>query len=306
MLVSRGVAGTFGGPASALALAIVSDIVPPERRGQAMGKVLGAFAVASVLGVPAGLEIAHLGGFRLPFFAVAALGVVVTAGAMLLLPPLTGHLERLGKHRSTFLELIRRPGVAVALSCNGLVMFGHFALVPNLAAYFQFNFGFPRDGLGFLYFVGGTISFATMRLAGMLADRFGAPLIEHPVRIAAVSGRDDRAVIERQLGRRARGEDRGARKERRACKRGANDRERLHGALSIEEVRRMLHGCGYRPGEFVGSRSEPFGWAALSLFACGVTGFGRFGLSPRGALVMRLGTGVPFDSFGFIVEPCPG
>jgi predicted MFS family arabinose efflux permease len=177
MLVTRCVAGTFGGPASALALAIVSDIVPPERRGQAMGKVLGAFAVASVLGVPAGLELAHLGGFRLPFFAVAALGVVVTAGALISLPPLTGHLERLGRHRSTFLELIRRPGVAVALSCNGLVMFGHFALVPNLAAYFQFNFGFPRDGLGFLYFVGGTISFATMRLAGLLADRFGAPLI---------------------------------------------------------------------------------------------------------------------------------
>jgi len=177
MLITRCIAGTFGGPASALALAIVSDVVPPERRGQAMGKVLGAFAAASVLGVPAGLELAHLGGFRLPFFAVAALGVVVTACALLLLPSLTGHLARRGRHQTSFLELIRRPGVATALSCNGLVMFGHFALVPNLAAYFQFNFGFPRDGLGFLYFVGGTISFATMRLAGLLADRFGAPLI---------------------------------------------------------------------------------------------------------------------------------
>jgi predicted MFS family arabinose efflux permease len=61
----------------------------------------------------------------------------------------------------------------VALLANGLVMLGHFALVPNLAAYFQFNFGYPREHLGLLYFVGGLISIGTMRLAGYLADRIG-------------------------------------------------------------------------------------------------------------------------------------
>src|SRR5687768_14246673 len=52
LLAARIVAGAFGGPATALSLAIVSDVVPPERRGRAMGAVMGAFAVASVLGVP--------------------------------------------------------------------------------------------------------------------------------------------------------------------------------------------------------------------------------------------------------------
>lgn len=187
MLVTRCVAGTFGGPASALALAIVSDVVPPERRGQAMGKLLGAFAVASVLGVPAGLELAHLGGFRLPFFAVASLGVLITACALVLLPPLTGHLARRDTPQTSFIELIRRPGVVTALSCNGLVMLGHFALVPTLTAYLQFNFGYPRDDFGFLYFVGGTISFATMRLAGRLTDRFGSPRIAAGATVAYIA-----------------------------------------------------------------------------------------------------------------------
>ena len=40
------------------------------------------------------------------------------------------------------------------------------------------------------------------------------------------------------------------------------------------------------PLRFVGSRSVPCGCAALSFAADGVTGFGRFGLSPRGATVI--------------------
>ena len=52
LLVARVVAGAFGGPATSLSLSIVADTVPPERRGKAMGAVMGAFSVAAVLGVP--------------------------------------------------------------------------------------------------------------------------------------------------------------------------------------------------------------------------------------------------------------
>lgn len=176
MLATRWAAGMFGGPASALSLAIISDVIPPERRGRAMGAVLGAFAFASVLGVPAGLELAHLGGWRLPFFAVALAGVCAALLAFVVLPPLTLHLSR-ARPSGTVFELLRRPEVAVALLSNGVVMLGHFALVPNLAAYFQYNFGYPRDRLGLLYFTGGIISIGTMRVAGYLADRIGVSVV---------------------------------------------------------------------------------------------------------------------------------
>jgi predicted MFS family arabinose efflux permease len=108
MLVTRWIAGTFGGPASALSLAIVSDVIPPERRGRAMGAVLGAFAFASVLGVPAGLELSHHGGWRAPFFAIAVVGALVAVLALSLLPPLTSHLTR-ARSNGSVVDLVKRP-----------------------------------------------------------------------------------------------------------------------------------------------------------------------------------------------------
>lgn len=178
LLAARVIAGAFGGPATSLALAIISDTIPPERRGRAMGAVMGAFSVASVLGVPAGLELARLGGWRAPFYTVAALGAVLAAAAVALLPPQRAHLaaDRRGPPIS-FRDVLSRPVVLLALSGTAVGVIANFALIPNLSAYFQFNRGYPRDELGLLYMIGGAISFGTMRLAGWLTDRYGAPIV---------------------------------------------------------------------------------------------------------------------------------
>jgi predicted MFS family arabinose efflux permease len=64
LVLARGLAGAFGGPATAISLSIIADVVPPARRGRAMGAVMGAFSVASVLGVFAALQLATWGGWR--------------------------------------------------------------------------------------------------------------------------------------------------------------------------------------------------------------------------------------------------
>jgi predicted MFS family arabinose efflux permease len=173
LLVARAVAGMFGGPATALALAIVADVVPPERRGRAMGAVMGAFSIASVLGVPAGLELARLGGWQTPFFAVGALCLLVNVIAFRIMPPLTAHLA--GRHgpQLGLRQLVTRPLVLLSLACTLVAMMGNFALIPNLSAYVQLNLGYPRERLGLLYLIGGAITFATLRIAGFLADRVG-------------------------------------------------------------------------------------------------------------------------------------
>jgi predicted MFS family arabinose efflux permease len=174
MLAARVLAGAFGGPAMSLSLAIVSDVVAPERRGRAMGAVMGGFAAASVLGVPAGLELARVGGWRLPFIAVAVLGASLATIAVVLLPPLVHHLREASTAPSRMRDMLRRPTVALALLATATLMTAHFALVSNIAAFWQFNLGYPRERLGVLFVVGGAVSFATMRLAGRLADRAGA------------------------------------------------------------------------------------------------------------------------------------
>lgn len=174
LLASRVLAGVFGGPATSVSLAIVTDAVPPSRRGKAMGQVMAAFSVASIIGVPTGLELARHFGFRVPFFAVGALSLVVTLFATRLLPEMRDHLRTGPRQGGPFLSSI----AWVSLTNTAVTMLGVFSIVPNIAAFLQFNLGYPREALSTFYLVGGIASFFAMRLVGSWVDRVGAiPLI---------------------------------------------------------------------------------------------------------------------------------
>jgi predicted MFS family arabinose efflux permease len=173
LLLARVIAGAFGGPATSLAFSIIADTIPSSHRGRAMGTVMGAFSVASVLGVPAGLLLAERFSWRAPFFTVAALGVVVGVTAIAFLPPLRGHLER--PHSAvTAVELVSRPLVQLSYLMTAIVMMAGFVVIPNIAAYVQLNLGLPRAYLKHAYGVGGVASFVATQLGGRLVDRFGS------------------------------------------------------------------------------------------------------------------------------------
>ena len=177
LMAARVLAGTFGGPATSIAYSIIADVIPPERRGKAMGAVMGAFSIASVLGVPAGLEVARLGGWSMPFFAVAALGLLVTAGVITFLGPMRRHLDdpaRAAEARPSLRELFTRPTVLMSWTMTATVMLGGFLLIPNISAFVQGNLAFPRARLSSLYGVGGVMSFFATRLGGRLVDRWGS------------------------------------------------------------------------------------------------------------------------------------
>jgi predicted MFS family arabinose efflux permease len=180
LVLARVIAGAFGGPATSLALSIIADVVPAQRRGRAMGAVMGAFSVASVLGVPAGLRLSRMGGWRLPFLAVAGLGVIVVAAAIRALPPLRLHLANrtAGAARAPRLSvLLASPTVRLALGTNMAVMMAAFLVIPNISPHLLQNLAVPRPRLEVLYMVGGLVSFAVMRIAGNLVDRAGAPVV---------------------------------------------------------------------------------------------------------------------------------
>lgn len=177
LIAARMVAGAFGGPAAALGFAIVSDVVAPERRGRAMGALMGAFSASAVLGVPVGLELAHRWGWKAPFFTLAAVGLVLGVMAAGMLPPLRQHLiyraQQVHSPLKEMIDLFLSRKVQLAAFTQFCTMAAGFLLVPNLAAYVQYNAGYPRDGMGTLYLCGGAISFFAMRLAGNSVDRFG-------------------------------------------------------------------------------------------------------------------------------------
>ena len=177
MIAARLLAGAFGGPATALSLSIVADAVPIERRGRALGAVMGAFSVASVVGVPAGLWLARHGTWRTPFFAVSTLGLLVAGGALRLMPSMRGHIARAREYAAApdpaAVSLFRRPAALASLAAMGATMMSSFSVIPNIAAFLQFNLGFPRDQLDVMYMAGGATSFVVLRLAGRAVDRLG-------------------------------------------------------------------------------------------------------------------------------------
>jgi predicted MFS family arabinose efflux permease len=159
-------------------MSIIADVIPPARRGKAMGAVMGAFSAASVLGVPAGLELARRGGFRLPFFSVALLGLVIWGFAMTMLPSLGAHQAHAGHPRegqgTRSFDLLMRPTILASYTMTALAMMAGFVLIPNISAHLQVNLGYPRARIGLLYLAGGVVSFFAMRIAGRLVDRFGS------------------------------------------------------------------------------------------------------------------------------------
>jgi predicted MFS family arabinose efflux permease len=173
LMLARVIAGAFGGPATSVALSVIADVVPAERRGRALGIVMGAFAAASVFGVPVSLELARLGGWRVPFFAVAGMGVIVAGGAIVMMPSLRLHMA-MTDQRSRILTFLSEPTVIYSLGSTFSVMIASFCVVPNLSSYLQINRGFPREHLGALYLVGGSVSYVAMRIVGSQVDRLGA------------------------------------------------------------------------------------------------------------------------------------
>ena len=174
LLLARAVCGSFGGISGATIMAIVSDIVPPDRRGAGMGFIMTAFSMAAALGVPFGLFLAREFVWEAPFCFLAALSALVWSLVFALLPPVRGHLATVPRSRfGAFLELLRDANAGRALLFMASMIVGHFMIVPLLSPHLVHNVGLPEKHLFLVYFVGGACSVFSAPYVGRLADRRG-------------------------------------------------------------------------------------------------------------------------------------
>ncbi len=177
-LAARGLTGLFGGTLGALVLAIVGDAIPLERRASAMGWVMTAFSVASVVGVPAGIFLAAKFSWHMPFFVIGGLAAVFIGLIVLAVPPLRGQLtHRADGERPSpleaFRQIARSENQRRALYFTLALMLGHFTIIPFIAPYMQLNIGFSNEQVTYIYAIGGTLTAFLLPLFGRLADRVG-------------------------------------------------------------------------------------------------------------------------------------
>ena len=94
LMFARIASGIFGGVLSAMIQTIVGDVIPFERRGRAMGVVMSAFSVSSVMGVPLGLYMAAHMDWHAPFIGIGLLSSLVLVIGIFTLPVMNQHLQR--------------------------------------------------------------------------------------------------------------------------------------------------------------------------------------------------------------------
>lgn len=174
LLLTRSLAGGFGGILGALILSIVSDVVPLERRAKGIGAVMASFGLASVIGVPFGLYIATAFSWQTPFLLLGIMALVIQAVMVFVVPPLTTHLS--ARHLSP-VEVLRsifgNPSARTGLAFSAVLMLGHFTIIPFIAPYMVGNVGLSEKQLALIYLTGGSCTLVFSPWVGKMADKYG-------------------------------------------------------------------------------------------------------------------------------------
>ncbi|XXF81263.1 myxochelin export MFS transporter MxcK [Myxococcaceae bacterium GXIMD 01537] len=170
LLAARTVAGGCAGLASAAVMTIIGDLIPPERRGRAIGTVMTSYGVSAVAGVPLSLALANLWGWRTPFAVICVLALGVWLALLKFLPPVQRHLEPDSRRAAA---PSWTPSLALGWVLTFAVVFSSFLLIPYLSAYMVENLGLKLSDLTWVYLFGGAATLFSSRWIGQLVDRFG-------------------------------------------------------------------------------------------------------------------------------------
>ncbi|CAN5727188.1 MFS transporter [soil metagenome] len=142
LIVARLLAGATAAAIIPLSMAWIGDVVPYERRQP----VLARFLIGQILGLSAGVFVggfaADHGNWRLPFFAIALLFVLISAGLFRIDSRLPAHARltrRVEGHAITrmvgeFGEVLRKPWARVVLATvwlEGAFLYGAFAFIAT-------------------------------------------------------------------------------------------------------------------------------------------------------------------------------
>ncbi|WP_035051695.1 MFS transporter [Andreprevotia chitinilytica] len=176
LLLGRCIAGLFGGVLGSICFAIVGDVVPNERRGQAMSWVMLGFSLSAVFGVPAGLLIASHTNWRWPFGVLAASCALIWLVGWRLVPAVRGHLVDQAKRPpvsmfTSYRELLAVPNHWWACLITACLMLSGFTIIPYISPSLVANVGISPHDLMYVYLAGGAVTLLTRPWIGGMTDK---------------------------------------------------------------------------------------------------------------------------------------
>jgi len=173
LLAGRAVQGVGSTLSWVAALALVSDLARPGRKGEAIGFALAANSLGAIGGPALGGIVGGTLSFEAPFFLVSGIAAAIFAAGFVVLPrasalPAGDPIER----RGTFLSLLRPAAVLpAAVSAVGATLLGLVDFVVPLDL--DRRLGTTATAIGLIFATTALIDACTSPPAGKAGDRFG-------------------------------------------------------------------------------------------------------------------------------------
>ncbi|MGJ4854642.1 MFS transporter [Labrys sp. La1] len=150
-----------------LATMLATELVDESMKGRAIGVIFMGVSGSLVLGVPIGMLVCSLAGWRSVFLALAALAVVVLIVCRLKLPDVGARRQGMPDYLA---HLRSRPLVCAQL-VSILMISGHFVLFAYLAPYLGGVLGIAGTGIVLAFIAFGVAGVSGGYLGGLTADK---------------------------------------------------------------------------------------------------------------------------------------
>ncbi len=174
LVAARVLTGAFGGILGGMAMAIIGDVFPENRRGRATGSLMTGFSLASVAGVPFGLFLGTNYGWHIPFVALVIGGLPALLLTPFALPALNAHVGKQHAHPlSSLVDTFTQSNHLRAFALIIALMLSSFTVFPYLSEYLVKNVGLTEQELPLIYIAGGALTLLAAPVIGRLADHFG-------------------------------------------------------------------------------------------------------------------------------------
>ncbi|WP_209325660.1 MFS transporter [Brevibacterium renqingii] len=166
--IARFVSGLPHGAYLGIGAVVAASLVPVNRRGRAMSRVMLGLTIANIFGVPFATALGNLLGWRSAYTLVAALGVLTVIMVAIAVPRV-----QLGSAPSARGEMkaIARPQIILTLLAGSVGFGGMFAVYTYVAPTMTDVAGVPGTAIPWVLAVYGLGMTAGSLIAGPLVDK---------------------------------------------------------------------------------------------------------------------------------------
>lgn len=171
LFLSRMVSAASSSLLIVLCVVMAANIVKPQYRGRAIGIVNMGVSGSLVLGVPIGLTLGNIFGWRAPFLFIALLSLLSIAGIFFFMEKVAPAPQHsLAKQLSS----LRNRRILFAQLTTLILLTGHTTFYAYLTPFVKTTLGLGGTWISAIYFIYGIAAVGGGAFGGMMADRFGA------------------------------------------------------------------------------------------------------------------------------------